>query len=134
MSRENLPGDVQSRADIMDALRACLELDEVGPVALMLVNPERFNLVNLEHGHIRADEVLREIVAVIRNAAPAARVGLVNSAEYAVLLTGDEAALRAKIADQVHRELSALLHALESSGMRKLLNEAVDFGAKLRGE
>lgn len=59
-----------------------------GPISLALVDVDHFKAVNDEHGHLKGDEVLREIAAALSEAGGEYIVGRWGGEEFAVPLPG----------------------------------------------
>ncbi len=106
--RDPLTG-LANRLELLEVLRACLR-DHAGggePVAVLLLDLDRFKLVNDTHGHAVGDELLGEVAARLRRL----RVDTVAR------LGGDEFALLARVGageqlDLLLRRLHAVLEPL----------------------
>ncbi|URW74755.1 diguanylate cyclase [Sphingomonas donggukensis] len=90
------------------------------PLALILVDLDRFKAINDGHGHLVGDDVLRAAGRRLRRVAPvggfAARLG---GDEFALLLTGRAAAQVDEVAERLRIELTMPVHvggwAIETS-------------------
>jgi diguanylate cyclase (GGDEF)-like protein len=79
-----------------------------GSCALMLVDLDRFKLVNDTLGHAVGDELLCEVAVRLQRVAPLRQVGRLGGDEFAIVLTGDLNKERlAALADDVIIALSA---------------------------
>ncbi len=79
-----------------------------GGCAMMLVDLDRFKLVNDTLGHEVGDELLCEVARRLEKVSPGQRVGRLGGDEFALVLTGDcGAEILANLAEEIIRALSA---------------------------
>ena len=79
-----------------------------GGCALMLVDLDRFKLVNDTLGHEVGDELLCEVARRLRHILPGSHVGRLGGDEFALVLTGRQTRSQlARLAEEVIRVLSA---------------------------
>ena len=79
-----------------------------GGCALMLVDLDRFKLVNDTLGHSVGDELLCEVARRLQATAPSPRVGRLGGDEFALVLTGDhDRGELARLAEEIVAALSA---------------------------
>jgi len=82
------------------------------PLSLCILDVDLFKPINDRHGHIRGDEVLRQVAAVLRRHARnddvAARIG---GEEFALLLPECTAADAAMLADRLRESVAGTLFA-----------------------
>jgi diguanylate cyclase (GGDEF)-like protein len=90
-SHDALTG-LANRTTYQDRLRAVLEQAEPAPVAVLLMDLDRFKEVNDTLGHHHGDLLIREVAGRLRGAAPsAATVARLGGDEFAVLLPDADA-------------------------------------------
>ncbi len=88
-------------------------LDQVGtqPVALLMLDLDRFKEINDTHGHLAGDEVLRSIASVVRDAVRqmdiVGRYGGHGGDEFLVLLPATDLARGAKVAERILTQIRA---------------------------
>lgn len=79
-----------------------------GGCAMMLVDLDRFKLVNDTLGHEIGDELLCEVARRLERASPGQRVGRLGGDEFALVVTGEhDDAVLATLAEEIIRALSA---------------------------
>jgi diguanylate cyclase (GGDEF)-like protein len=109
-ARHDLMTGLANRLLIRELLEEALlrRRDGTAGCALMLVDLDRFKLVNDTLGHEVGDELLCEVARRLEMVAPGPRVGRLGGDEFALVLTGDydRPALGA-LAEEIIRVLSA---------------------------
>lgn len=85
--------------------RTAARSSRVAPVSLLLLDLERFGLVNKTHGHAAGDRLLAMVGESLRKAAgPGCAVGRLGGDEFAVIAaTGDPMSLAQKLLDSLPR-------------------------------
>ncbi|SET71491.1 putative bifunctional diguanylate cyclase/phosphodiesterase [Oceanicella actignis] len=115
-------------------LRAALRRAD-GPASLLLVNLDRFRLVNELHGHRAGDAALREAAARIAHACEdGALVARLGGDEFAVLLRTGDAAAASRLAGRLAQDLArplrigpdAVAHLAASVGIARFPADAAD--------
>ena len=95
-----------NRRHIIEVLTAQLANRNNGPVSLVLVDLDRFKLVNDLLGHAAGDELLRQIGRVLSDAVPQGLVARLGGDEFAVALQGLDRAQALKVAEELHRRIT----------------------------
>ncbi|GAA4008417.1 putative bifunctional diguanylate cyclase/phosphodiesterase [Sphingomonas humi] len=109
-ARHDLMTGLANRLLIRELLEEALLRRHVGHggCALMLVDLDRFKLVNDTLGHEIGDELLCEVARRLERVAPGPRVGRLGGDEFALVLTlGHSRADLARLAEEIIRVLSA---------------------------
>jgi diguanylate cyclase (GGDEF)-like protein len=118
--RDRLTG-LPSRVLFLDRLRVALRRNGPGAVAVVLVNLDRFRLVNDSLGHEAGDELLLQTAERLVGAAgDGATVSSFGGDEFGILLESDEAELEAidlarALVDLVAQRLSVAAHDVTAS-------------------
>jgi diguanylate cyclase (GGDEF)-like protein len=87
-SHDSLTG-LANRTTYQDRLRAALARGEGGPLAVLLMDLDRFKEVNDTLGHHHGDLLIREVAGRLHSAAPGtATVARLGGDEFAILLPG----------------------------------------------
>ncbi len=126
LGRDRLTG-LWSRQPFLASLADWPPAEPARPVrSLLLLDPDRFKAVNDEHGHVRGDQVLREIAGRVLDAVPphavCARIG---GEEFAVLVPLGHDDARA-LAESLH-------HVVRSSPCAGGLSMTVSVGVATGG-
>ncbi|MGB7159965.1 MAG: GGDEF domain-containing protein [Tepidisphaeraceae bacterium] len=108
----------RARFDAFLGTQFAKAVEEGEPLALLMLDVDRFKLVNDKHGHPAGDQVLRTLGKLLRGAAKshdlAARYG---GEEMMLVLPGSNRAAAAKIAEIIRRAVEAKPIACEKAGI-----------------
>jgi diguanylate cyclase (GGDEF)-like protein/PAS domain S-box-containing protein len=99
-----------NRVRFLDRLRVALGRNDDGRVAVLLVNLDRFRVINDSLGHETGDGVLLAVAALLTDACgPAATVASMGGDEFAVLLEGVDERTAITVAERAGASLRAPL-------------------------
>lgn len=95
-------------ADVVGALAEGASADGSTRIAMILIDVDRFAVVNSTYGAAQADSVLTEVARCIRRAVPpASTVARIGGDEFVTLLPGANLASALSVAEQVRQSLKA---------------------------
>jgi diguanylate cyclase (GGDEF)-like protein/PAS domain S-box-containing protein len=107
-----------NRVRLLDRLRVALGRNDAGNVAVLLVNIDRFRVINDSLGHESGDQVLRAVAGLLTDVGgPGATVACLGGDEFAVLLEGVDERTAITVAERV----ATLLRAPMQIGEEEIL-------------
>jgi diguanylate cyclase (GGDEF)-like protein len=121
-----------NRRGFFEAARTLFaESDASVPIAVMMIDIDRFKLVNDEYGHEVGDAILqnvgRTIGRVVMNAQGATNrmVGRIGGEEYAVVIAGIDAKAALRVADDICDAVRGLLYVDGGASIRTTVSVGV---------
>lgn len=89
------------------------------PVAMIMLDIDRFKQVNDTHGHAAGDQVLRQICAICSRMKRETDIfGRLGGEEFGILLLGASAAKAHEVAEKMRREIESMSIRYEGSEIR----------------
>ena len=120
-----------SRGAFRSALDA-LVAERAGPVALAILDIDRFRLVNKRRGHAAGDVLLRRVVREIGELAAEPLVGRIGGDEFAVVLEGDAEPFARRLLERLACDDEDTPAVSGAVGIARAPHDGLDASALLR--